>query len=99
MNNNFYNKLDPFSFNEDEKKEFFEKKINSLTLYHYKNSKDYKKILDLLGYRFKRRKLDEVPFLPAKLFKEFELRSISKKKYSKLLSHQALQEVLHQKFI
>ena len=85
MNNNFYNKLDPFSFNEDEKKEFFEKKINSLTLYHYKNSKDYKKILDLLGYRFKRRKLDEVPFLPAKLFKEFELRSISKKKIFKTL--------------
>ena len=58
MNINFYNKLDPFSFSEDEKKSFFEKEINSLTLHHYKNSKDYKKILDLLGYRLKRKKLD-----------------------------------------
>ena len=85
MNINFYNKLDPFSLNEDEKRRFFEKEINSLTSYHYKNSKDYKKILDLLGYRLKRKKLDEVPFLPVKLFKEFELRSISKKKIFKTL--------------
>ena len=82
---NYYKKLEPFSLSKEEKKKFFLKKINSLTLHHYKNSKDYKKLLDLLGYRLKRKKLDEIPFLPAKLFKEFELRSISKKKIFKTL--------------
>ena len=85
MNINFYNKLDPFSLKEGEKRKFFEKEINSLISFHYKNSKDYKKILDLLGYKLKWKKLDEVPFLPAKLFKEFELRSIPKKKIFKTL--------------
>ena len=67
------------------KRRFFEKEINSLTLYHYNNSKEYKKILDFFGYRAKNKKLEEIPFLPSKLFKEFDLISISKKKISKTL--------------
>ena len=43
---NYYKKLEPFSLSKEEKKKFFEKEINSLTLHHYKNSKEYKKILD-----------------------------------------------------
>ena len=85
MNINFYDKLDPFSLNEYKKGIFFEKEINSLTSFHYKNSKEYKKILDLLGYNFEWKQLDKIPFLPAKLFKEFELRSVSKEKISKTL--------------
>ena len=85
MNINNYKKLDPFSLNEREKRKFFEKEINSLTLHHYKNSKEYKKILDFFGGEFKKKKLSEVPFLPSKLFKEFDLLSIPKKKILKTL--------------
>ena len=39
MNINYYKKLEPFSLNKEEKRKFFEKEINSLTLHHYKSSK------------------------------------------------------------
>ena len=44
-----------------------------------------KKILDFLKHNFKKKKLNEIPFLPARLFKEFELKSIPKKKIFKIL--------------
>ena len=84
MNINNYIKFEPFS-DIEEKRKLFEKSINSLTLHHYNKSKQYKKILDFLNYNFKNKKLNEVPFLPAKLFKEFELVSIPKSKIFKIL--------------
>ena len=62
-----YKKLDPFSLNKIKKKKIFENLISSLTLHHYKNSKDYKKILDFFGYKFNKKKLSEIPFLPGQL--------------------------------
>ena len=85
MNINYYKKLEPFSLNKEEKRKFFEKEINSLTLHHYKNSKEYKKILDSFKYKLKNRELNKIPFLPTKLFKEFNLQSVSKKKIFKVL--------------
>jgi len=85
MNINYYKKLEPFSLNKEEKRKFFEKEINSLTLHHYKNSKEYKKILDSFEYKLENRELNKIPFLPTKLFKEFNLRSVSKKKILKVL--------------
>ena len=85
MNISNYIKLKTFSTDRKEKIKFFEKSINSLTLYHYKKSKEYKKILDFFKYNFKKKKLSEIPFLPAKLFKEFDLKSIPKQKIFKIL--------------
>ena len=48
-------------------------------------SKEYKKILDFFGYKLNNSELNKVPFLPTKLFKEFNLRSVSKKKILKVL--------------
>tara|TARA_B100000686_G_C16782380_1_gene972833 strand:- start:833 stop:1894 length:1062 start_codon:yes stop_codon:yes gene_type:complete len=81
-----YINLKPFSLDKIKKRKFFEKTMNSLNLFHYKNSKEYKKLLDSFGYSFKKKKLNEIPFLPAKLFKYFELRSVSKGKVFKTLS-------------
>ena len=80
-----YKKLDPFSLNKIKKKKIFENLISSLTLHHYKNSKDYKKILDFFGYKFSKKQLSDIPFLPTKLFKQFELKSISNEKKFKTL--------------
>ena len=49
MNIEDYKKLEPFSLNKVKKKKIFENLMSSLTLHHYKNSKDYKKILDFLA--------------------------------------------------
>ena len=85
MNIEDYKKLEPFSLNKVKKKKIFENLMSSLTLHHYKNSKDNKKILDFFGYKFNKKKLSEIPFLPTKLFKQFELKSISNEKKFKTL--------------
>jgi len=75
-----------FSTSRDKKNLLFKKILNKLTFHHYQNSKEYKKLLDFFGYNKKKiRNISEIPFLPARLFKEFELKSISKKKIFKVL--------------
>ena len=64
----------------------FLNKINQLNNFHYKNSNQFKKIIDLI-YPLKRVKiLEDIPFIPAKLFKELELKSIPNKKIFKILN-------------
>jgi len=64
----------------------FLNKINQLNNFHYKNSNQFKKIIDLI-YPLKRVKiLEDIPFIPAKLFKELELKSIPNKKVFKILN-------------
>jgi phenylacetate-coenzyme A ligase PaaK-like adenylate-forming protein len=82
---NSYKELQPFSLKKKEKKFFFEKEISLLTLHHYKKSQQYKKILKSFNYNLKNKELDKIPFLPTRLFKEFDLTSVSKKKISKVL--------------
>ena len=42
MNNNFYNKLDPFSLNEDRKRRFFEKEsVNGLPCLTFSFTESY----------------------------------------------------------
>tara|TARA_Y100000590_G_scaffold315178_1_gene356429 strand:- start:3586 stop:4638 length:1053 start_codon:yes stop_codon:yes gene_type:complete len=83
MSVNNYNIMNNKKFN---KSKFFEKEINSLTYHHYKKSKDYKKILDFLNFKLKNNKLHEIPFLPSKIFKEYDLMSIPKSKVHKILT-------------
>ena len=78
--------IEPYSLNEEKKFILFKKNINNLTQHHYNNSKEYKKLLDFLGFNFKKVKdLEEIPFLPVRLFKEFHLKSISQNKIVKVL--------------
>lgn len=93
------NKKKLFSLNKKQKKMFFEKQINLLTQHHYKKSKSYKQILDFFGYKLKNQKLNQIPFLPAQLFKKFELISVPKKKYQKFLFLRVPQVLHHLKFI
>ena len=65
-----FNKLNNQYLNKQSKIQLFKKAINSLTLHHYKKSKDYKKIIDFLEFKLTNIKLDKIPFLPAKIFKE-----------------------------
>jgi len=80
-----YSQLDPYSLSEKEKKNFFQKEINLLTAHHYKNSKEYRQILNFMSYKLKNNSLKNIPFLPARLFKEHDLSSVPKKKILKTL--------------
>jgi len=78
--------IPPYSLSEEKKLIFFKEKISKLTYHHYNNSKEYKKLLDFLGFKCKKvTDLKEIPFLPVRLFKEFNLKSISQKKVIKVL--------------
>tara|TARA_B100000242_G_C43035746_1_gene482884 strand:+ start:805 stop:1806 length:1002 start_codon:yes stop_codon:yes gene_type:complete len=60
--------------------------INDLTKFHYENSIEYKKILDFFKYKKNiLHNLEDLPFLPARLFKEIKLKSIPDKKVFKTL--------------
>ena len=64
----------------------FEKELNFLTKFHYKNSKKYKNILDLKGFNLsKNYSLENLPFIPARTFKDVELKSINNKNIFKVL--------------
>ena len=64
----------------------FLKKINELNNFHYKNSNQFRKIIDLIFPLKKIENLEQIPFIPAKLFKELELKSVPKNKVFKILN-------------
>ena len=52
----------------------FAQKIKDLTILHFKNCKEYKKILKTINYNLKNENLETQPFLPVNLFKEKNLK-------------------------
>ena len=83
--NNLMNQ-NAFSLNPIEKSKFLKKNLNYLTSLHYKKSNLYKRYLKGLKYRIKKNNdLTEIPFLPVRLFKEFDFLSIKKKEIFKTL--------------
>ena len=88
--------MDPFKefekFNNEAKNQqesfsVFTNVLNKLTKYHYQKSKDYKKILDGLNYNPNNfSSIEQLPFLPARLFKSFDMLSIEKSEIFKTLS-------------
>jgi len=80
MNQNAYS-LDTAS-----KSKFFKKYFNFLTSFHYKKSSLYKSYLNGISYNLKKNNnLSDIPFLPVRLFKEFDFLSIKKKEIFKTL--------------
>ena len=78
--------LDPYSLKKTIKTEIFTKKINFLTNHHYINSPLYRKIVKGLKYNTKKtNNFEDLPFLPVRLFKKFNLISIKKNKILKTL--------------
>jgi phenylacetate-coenzyme A ligase PaaK-like adenylate-forming protein len=68
------------------KNKIFYEIINNLTKFHYKNCSLYKKILDGFHYNYKKNiVIDKLLFLPIRLFKNYELKSVDQKKIIKVL--------------
>ena len=47
---------DPYSMDKQKKDSFFKNYLNELTLHHLNNSKEYKKLINYLGYSSKKKK-------------------------------------------
>ena len=79
--------LNPYSLKKDEKNALYNEAVNDLTTFHYENCLQYKKILDLLGFNPKHKKcITDLPFLPIRIFKNYNLLSIEKSKIIKTMS-------------
>jgi phenylacetate-coenzyme A ligase PaaK-like adenylate-forming protein len=79
--------IPPFSLGHKEKSVIFQSGINELTRHHYKHCAEYKRILDLLGHdTTKLSPVIEVPPIPVRLFKQYELSSVDKSEIFKTIT-------------
>ncbi|MBO6133034.1 MAG: acyl-protein synthetase [Lachnospiraceae bacterium] len=77
----------PFSMDKVEKKAFLNDRLMELTKRHYRESKEYRDILDTLGFDIKSQiAYDELPFVPVRLFKELSLKSVPEEKIVKTMT-------------
>lgn len=80
-------KISPFSLNKNQKKNFLIKKFKHLISFHKNNCTSYRNFLNAQQFSLKKiKKIEDIPFLPVNLFKEYELKSIKKKKIFKILN-------------
>jgi hypothetical protein len=79
-------KLTPYGLKNNEKSETLIQGLTSLTVHHEKRCRDYRNILSALGFESSAIKtLTDLPFLPVRLFKEFELKSVKEEEVIKVL--------------
>ena len=79
--------IPPYSLNKNEKTAFLNKHLIALTKYHYEHCPEYKKILDSINFDIdKISDYTDIPFLPVRLFKNYELKSVAKEDVVKTLT-------------
>lgn len=77
----------PFSLDRAEKSALYMRAMGDLTHHHYEHSPEYRRIVDMLGFKPEAAsRVEDFPFVPVRLFKEFELRSVEKKDVLKTLT-------------
>ena len=66
-----------FSLDAETKHALFTDYLNGLTKKHYSQCEPYQKIIDLLGFRLDQKiAYEDLPFLPVRLFKQYDLVSV-----------------------
>ena len=76
-----------YSFNEKEKNKLLTKRLTELTKHHREKCPEYRKILDAISFDVnKTENYKDIPFLPVRLFKELELKSIPQEEIVKTLT-------------
>lgn len=84
--NNFFD-IAPYSLTKYEKNEHFFRGMKMLTKHHYLNCKEYSKILDVLGFELSAiHSILDIPFLPVRLFKEYDLLSVDQSQVVKTMT-------------
>lgn len=79
--------ISPYSLSKDQKRELLNNRLHELTRKHYEQCLPYRRMMDAMeldmdnlpGY-------EKLPFLPVRLFKEFELRSCEKDEIVKTMT-------------
>ena len=85
-----YNKIleiAPFSLDKTEKDKILTEGLKELSNYHIDNCKEYKKMMQTIGYdESKVKSYYDLPFLPVSLFKDLELKSIANEEIFKTMT-------------
>mgnify|MGYP001024765828 CR=1 FL=1 len=77
----------PFSLAKEEKRQLLLKNLKELTEFHQEKCEKYRKILDALKTDVKSiDRLEDIPFIPVRLFKEYELCSVAKEEIFKTMT-------------
>lgn len=87
MNFEEYLEISPYSLTKEDKNRFLLKELNSLIKKHSSNCKEYNSILK--AYNFDNSEFDSIedmPMLPVRLFKDYELKSCSDEEVIKTLT-------------
>lgn len=83
--NSIIDKL-PFSLVKREKTALYADALYELTKYHYANCPQYHKILDALNFNPAiKHDIEDMPFMPVRLFKDYELLSVEKSQVIKTM--------------
>lgn len=79
--------IPPYSLVEREKRELLTERLVGLTRHHQQSCSEYASILQASGFDAEHvRAYEELPFLPVRLFKELELRSVPKEDVVKTMT-------------
>ena len=86
MTNNLL-ELGPYALSKKQKKDLLNSIIKELTIYHYENCLEYKRMMNAVGFdAYGDYSYDSVPALPVSLFKELSLKSIPDEKLFKTMT-------------
>lgn len=78
---------EPYSLGREEKQKILSRRLISLSRRHYQACNAYKKILDAFSVDLDRaHSCEQLPFLPVRLFKELDLRSVPEQEVVKTLT-------------
>ena len=78
---------EPYSLVKSEKEEFLTDCLGVLSRHHYANCEAYKRICDAKGFDLNNiNSFYDIPFLPVRLFKEYDLRSIGEGEVQKTMT-------------
>lgn len=78
---------EPYSLSQAEKEQLLTARLTELTRHHQKNCSEYRQILESIGFDTDHiHSFKELPFLPVRLFKELDLRSVPKEEVVKTMT-------------
>ena len=77
----------PYALDKIQKRELLTKRIRDLTLHHIEHCQEYRKMMDSVAFDIeKTQSYYDFPFLPVRLFKELNLKSIPQEKLFKTMT-------------
>lgn len=77
----------PYEYSVDEKTELLDHRLAELTAKHYNNCEAYRNIMNMFGYDINGSdSYYDIPFIPVRLFKELELKSVPSENVLKTLT-------------